>query len=74
MLYYKESIRIPLIISQPGTTKPGYVDDKNLIISNGFDIVPTICEYAGIELPYDLPGKSLKKIAEGNFQELFFYF
>ena len=62
---YEESCRIPLIISQKGSMIGGRVDTAHLV-SNGLDLIPTLCDYAGIRHPeHDLEGSSLKPIADG---------
>ena len=63
-LLYEEACRIPLIISQPGITSAGEVNRDNLV-SNGLDIITTIYDYAGINKPEDLKGRSLRKLSEG---------
>jgi arylsulfatase A-like enzyme len=40
--------------------------DREHVISNGLDIYPTICDYAGVDLPGDLNGRSLRPIIEGQ--------
>lgn len=62
---YEEACRIPLIVSQTGVTPKEKVD-KTHLISNGLDLFPTICDYAGIEPPEGLQGKSFRPIAEGQ--------
>jgi len=61
--FYEEPCRIPLIVSQPGTTAGGLVNNTHLV-SNGLDLVPTLCDYAGIEVPTDLKGLSFRPLAE----------
>ncbi|MFW6163852.1 MAG: sulfatase [Planctomycetota bacterium] len=63
--FYDEAARVPLLISQPGSTPPGTVDAAHLV-SNGLDVVPTLCDYAGVEPPADLAGRSLRPLAEGR--------
>lgn len=62
---YEESAGVPLIVSQPGVTVPGRVDDTHLV-SNGLDLIPTLCDYAGIPVPGGLEGQSLRPLAEGR--------
>ena len=38
----------------------------NTLISNGLDILPTLCDYAGVAVPTTLLGRSLRPIAEGK--------
>ena len=65
---YEESARIPLMIRYPGVTQAGHVDHKHLV-SNGLDILPTLCDMAGIQPPAGLPGRSLKELAAGKSQQ-----
>ena len=66
--FYEEAARVPLIVSQPGTTAPGVVDDTHLV-SNGLDLLPTLCDYAGVEVPLGLNGLSFRPLAEGRAPE-----
>ncbi|MDT8300173.1 MAG: sulfatase-like hydrolase/transferase [Sedimentisphaerales bacterium] len=63
-LFYEESVRVPLIITYKGPA-PGKIDKEHLV-STGLDILPTLCDYAGIKPPAHLLGKSLREIAEGK--------
>lgn len=63
---YEEAAGIPLIIRQPDAPE-GVVDNTHLI-SNGLDLYPTICDYAGIEVPPHIEGMSLRPIVEGETQ------
>ena len=62
-MFYDECSRIPLIISQKGKTRVGTSD---FLVSNGLDIMPTICDYAGVKASAKCKGLSLRGIAEGN--------
>ncbi|MDA0836964.1 MAG: sulfatase-like hydrolase/transferase [Planctomycetota bacterium] len=62
---YEEAARIPLIVARPGFTPAGTVNSTHLI-SNGLDFVPTCCDYAGIDPPADLLGRSFRQLAEGT--------
>jgi len=62
---YEEALRIPLIIRYKGRIAKGLVDDTHLV-SNGLDVLPTLCDYAGIEPPVGLHGASLRPLAEGK--------
>ena len=65
---YEESVRVPFIMSYKGMIPEGIVDDTHLI-SNGLDLLPTICDYAGIETPEGLFGKSLRPLVTGKYAE-----
>jgi len=62
---YEESVRVPFMMSYKGVIPKRVVDDTHLI-SNGLDLLPTLCDYAGIEAPKHLPGLSVRKLAEGK--------
>ncbi|MHC4330378.1 MAG: sulfatase family protein [Planctomycetota bacterium] len=62
---YEESVRVPFIMSYAGAIPKGKVDDKHLV-SNGLDLLPTLCDYAGIEAPEGLHGRSLRHLAQGK--------
>jgi len=62
---YDEASRVPFIVSWPGVTKPGLVDREHLV-STGLDLLPTLCDFAGIEPPPALHGHSVRALAEGR--------
>ncbi|MCS7024641.1 MAG: sulfatase-like hydrolase/transferase [Bryobacteraceae bacterium] len=64
-LPYEESARVPFIVSWPGHTPAGRVDRKHLV-SSSVDLLPTLCDYAGIEPPPGLPGRSIRRIVESG--------
>jgi choline-sulfatase len=64
-MFFEESARVPFIVSFKGVTRPGLVDRANLV-STGLDLIPTICDYAGITPPAGLLGRSVRPLAEGR--------
>lgn len=66
-VFYDESTRVPLIVSQKGKIKSGL---SNVLVNTGIDIIPTLCDLAGIEIPTDMPGVSLKPtiFGDGNME------
>ncbi|KKK94602.1 hypothetical protein LCGC14_2681190, partial [marine sediment metagenome] len=62
--FYDEACRVPLIVSFPGVTPGGTVDREHLV-SNGLDLLPTLCDYARRDVPGELIGSSLRPLAEG---------
>ena len=61
-VFYDESSRVPLIVSWPGVTAIGTSDRP---VNTGVDLLPTLCDFAGIPIPDGLPGSSLKATANG---------
>jgi arylsulfatase A-like enzyme len=62
---YEESERVPFIVSFKGVTRPGLVDREHLV-STGLDLIPTLCDFAGIAPPKELAGRSVRPLAEGG--------
>jgi arylsulfatase A-like enzyme len=60
---YDEAVRVPLIFSWPGRIK-NKINSMELV--SGLDILPTLCDYAGIKIPTGVKGKSLRKVLEGE--------
>ena len=60
--FYDTSSKVPTLISYPKAFKNGTIDNRHLV--SGLDFFPTFCDYAGIEPPENLKGKSLKPIVE----------
>lgn len=55
--FYEEAARVPLLMAAPGM--PGAVVDSEHVVSNGLDLLPTLCDLAGIEPAGALEGRSL---------------
>jgi arylsulfatase A-like enzyme len=68
MILYHEAVNVPFFMSFPGRIRQGAVDRTHLV-SNGLDLLPTLCGYAGIEVPGGRPGRSLQPLAEGRTPE-----
>ena len=63
---YEESVRIPLLVSPPGAGEGDGGDVSERLVSNGLDLLPTLCDYAGIDAPEDLRGRSLRPLVEAD--------
>jgi len=62
---YEQSERVPFIVSWKGVTRAGLVDREHLV-STGLDLLPTLCDFAGIAAPKELAGRSVRPLAEGR--------
>ena len=60
---YEQSLRTPLIISAPDSKK-GFVNKSDMVLN--IDYAPTLLDYAGIQIPDEMQGKSLRKILAGK--------
>lgn len=67
-ILYEEAARVPLIVSFKGVTRPGSVDTEHPV-SVGLDLIPTLCDFAGIDPPPSLRGRSVRPLAEGRSVE-----
>lgn len=62
---YEESANIPFMAMWKGKIPAGRLDSTHLI-SNGLDLLPTVCDYAGVEGVSDSRGRSLRPLFEGK--------
>lgn len=62
-VFYEESARVPLIIACKGKTVAGMSDR---LVNTGIDLLPTMLDFAGLETPEELPGRSLMPLALGK--------
>jgi arylsulfatase A-like enzyme len=62
-VFYDESSRVPFIISWKGMTEK---ETSDVLLNTGTDILPTLCDLAGIKIPSSLPGKSFKATVLGE--------
>lgn len=72
MEMFEESIRVPLIISFPGKINENIISEY---LATGADIMPTVLDFAGIPLPDNIHGESLKPIltAKSNLNREYAY-
>jgi choline-sulfatase len=56
-VFFEESTRVPLIISEPGKRAKATND---ALVNTGVDILPTLCGFAGISLAGSYPGRNVK--------------
>ena len=61
--FYDQSVRVPFLMRYKG--KIASKVDTNLV-SSGLDLLPTVCDYAGLEVPDGLSGKSLRPLTVSN--------
>jgi arylsulfatase A-like enzyme len=62
MTFYDEAAAVPLIVSWKGRTPAGRVDREHLV--SALDVLPTICDYAGVQAPPMMRGHSLREVIE----------
>ena len=61
-MFYEEEAAVPLIVSWKGVTPAGRIDRTHLVST--LDVLPTICDYAGIQPPAQIRGESLRAVIE----------
>jgi len=73
-LMMEETLKMPLLIKYPETVKANKVSDE--LVSN-VDFAPTMLDYAGIDIPEAMDGKSMKRILSGKkdkqWRDAFYY-
>jgi choline-sulfatase len=62
-LPYDESMRVPFIVSRKGMDRASQTDQR--LVSSGLDLIPTLCDYAGIDPPATCRGRSVRPLVEG---------
>lgn len=62
-VFYEEAVRVPLILKWAGEIPAGHVNRTHLV-NTGLDILPTLCDYAKIDVPEGLIGISQRAAAE----------
>jgi arylsulfatase A-like enzyme len=60
---HEDSIKVPMVISWPGTIAAGQVIDPFVGLQ---DLMPTLLDWAGLEIPEYLHGRSLVPLLEGK--------
>lgn len=60
---YEGGIRIPMVAMWPGTIKPGSTADH---VSAFWDVMPTLCDAAGVDAPAGIDGLSFYPTLTGN--------
>ncbi len=60
--FYEESVNVPFIVTWFGKTPANVTDNEHLV--SGLDVLPTMLDYAGVDIPEKLEGRSLKTIIE----------
>ena len=60
---YEESLRMPLLVRYPVKIKPGGVNSDIVV---NIDFAPTFLDYAGVPIPQDIQGESMRPVLEGN--------
>ncbi|MGB2821067.1 MAG: sulfatase [Phycisphaerae bacterium] len=60
---YEESLRVPLIVRYPREIKAGGVSDA---LAQNVDFAETFLDYAGVAIPKDMQGRSLRGVLAGK--------
>jgi len=59
---YEESLRTPLLVRYPAAFAPGQARDELVL---NLDMAPTLLDLAGVDIPDDLQGRSLRPLLAG---------
>lgn len=66
-VFYDESARVPFVLVYDEKVQKGI---SEVLVNTGTDMIPTLCEFAGIEVPKGLPGTSVMPVATGKISSL----
>ena len=61
--FYEETMRVPFIVAGPGVPRGG---QRIETLASLLDLLPGLADYAGIDVPGDLPGKSFAPLLAGE--------
>ncbi len=61
LMFYEEEA-VPLVVSWKGVTPSGRIDREHLV--SALDVLPTLCDYAGVKGPPIVRGQSLRPVIE----------
>jgi N-sulfoglucosamine sulfohydrolase len=64
---YRASLRVPLLFRWPGRIKPQSIEEQQMV--SAIDLVPTLLEMVGIEIPRHIAGRSFFPIMQGQQQK-----
>ena len=71
---FEESLRTPFLLRWPGVTRPGSV---NAALVSNLDFAETLLDAAGLPIPPDMQGRSLRPVAAGHipadWRQSFYY-
>ncbi len=65
---YEPSLAMPMVMRYPKGIKAGTVIEE---MTQNLDFAPTFLDYAGVPIPEDFQGKSLKSLVENNSEGVF---
>jgi arylsulfatase A-like enzyme len=60
---YEESLRMPLIVRYPREIQQGSVNEEMIL---NLDFAPTFLDFAGVKIPQQMQGRSLRSILKGK--------
>ncbi len=66
VLGFDGTVRVPMIIRAPGVGEGGKVSEE---LVGSIDLMPTLCELAGLDYPSKVQGRSMVSILEGSRPE-----
>ena len=61
LMLWESVVSVPLSLSWPGVIPRGRVRDQ---LASGLDLLPTLCDYAGLPVPAGVVGRSLRGAVE----------
>jgi arylsulfatase A-like enzyme len=65
---FEQSVKVPLVYYMPGRVRKNILDTEHIV--SQVNLMPTVCDYAGIPLPPECRGGSLRSLIETGETDL----
>ena len=62
LMLWEEVVKVPFVVRLPGVVPQNKIDRTHLV--SGLDLLPTLCDYAGIAPPSDIDGQSIRPVVD----------
>ncbi len=62
-IHYEQSLRVPMVIYDPKQSHDAKHSNPSMVLN--IDIAPTILDYAGVKIPKEMQGRTLKPFLRG---------
>ncbi len=62
LMLWEEVVKVPFVMRLPGAIPQNRIDRTHLV--SGLDLLPTLCDYAGLAPPEDVDGQSIRPVVE----------
>lgn len=61
-VFYEEATKVPFLMAWKGVIEARHTSPSELV--SGVDVLPTLCDYAGVRIPKGVTGRSVRPLVE----------